>query len=172
MTSLKFKLYNKATNLVLLPILKVFFAFMCMRVYMLECLPRVCRYPWKPEEGIRSARAGAGAKSHMRSVWETQVGPLQQYQANSPAPIFNTLQKREQRHWALVYLAQKSQHTHPFVTMTILSTFSVCRTIYCPCIRHARSCSPSGCSHFPAQSHVRSILVTNPGNTVSSLPLP
>lgn len=44
-------------------------------------------------------------------MWGIQVGPLQQYQAIPPAPIFNTLQKRKQRHWALVYLKQESQHT-------------------------------------------------------------
>lgn len=31
---------------------------------------------------------------------------------------------------------------YPFVTMTILLTFSVCPPVCCPCIRHALSCMP------------------------------
>lgn len=70
------------------------------------------------------------------------------------------LYRRGNRGTGHLYNLCRSHSTHPFVTMTILLTISVCPPICCPWIWHVLCCMPPSLQlllDFPAQSHVSTL---------------
>lgn len=132
-------------------------------------LPHVCRYPRKPEGGIRSLGTGAidgygplevGAGN---PTWAPTSVP-----SSFSSPYFHCSVEKMEAPGACISCVGEDAHTTSSFQPWPYTDFLVCPPICCPSIQHTHPLT-CRCSELPTQPYVSTVLVTNPGSLVSGL---